>query len=202
MRLLCDENVRRSIYDVLSQEGHDAVRVQDGLEIGFGDEALVRFCREEGRILPTNDDDLLRFDDHPGVLFLVRQTASPRSVATAVRRTEPLVGAAALETGTTRARRVGPRVVRVAGDGSGGTEGKGTTDVSILPLIVGRAVLNRGRGPWLDAVQIVLYGCSPNCGIWSRGTGRLVLTIRLSHGPSPSGASKRGRLRVCGVRSG
>lgn len=97
MRLLCDENVRRSIYNVLSKEGHDVVRVQDELDIGFGDVELVQFCRDEDRILLTNDDVFFRFDDHTGVLLLVRQTAAPRSVATAVRRIESLVGVASLE---------------------------------------------------------------------------------------------------------
>jgi predicted nuclease of predicted toxin-antitoxin system len=84
MRLLCDENVRWSIYNVLSQEGHDVVRVQDELELGFEDRELLQFCRDEERVLLTNDDDFFQFEDHPGILYLACQTASPRALATAV----------------------------------------------------------------------------------------------------------------------
>ncbi|MBP1922153.1 hypothetical protein J2751_001159 [Halorubrum alkaliphilum] len=43
MRLCCDENIKRSITNLLAQEGYDAVRVQDELELGFEDEA-IRLC--------------------------------------------------------------------------------------------------------------------------------------------------------------
>jgi len=78
MRLCCDENIKRSITNLLAQEGYDAVRVQDELELGFEDEAIIRFCREESRVLLTNDDDFFEFEDHPGVLFLAEQRTPPR----------------------------------------------------------------------------------------------------------------------------
>lgn len=92
MRLLLDENVKRSIHDLLTQEGHDVLRVQDAIALGTVDEAVVEYCLAEDRFLLTNDDDLLTFDDRPGILFLDDQTASPRAVATAVQRVETLVG--------------------------------------------------------------------------------------------------------------
>jgi predicted nuclease of predicted toxin-antitoxin system len=81
MKRCCDENIKRSITTLLEQEGYDIVRVQDEHEPGFEDEAIVRFCRETDRVLLTNDDDFFEFDEHPGVLFLDEQRASPRSVS-------------------------------------------------------------------------------------------------------------------------
>lgn len=88
MKLCCDENIRRGITTVLEQEGHDVIRVQDVLELGSEDQEILEFCRETDRILVTNDEDFFDFDTHPGVLFLDEQRASPRDVATAVRRIE------------------------------------------------------------------------------------------------------------------
>ncbi|AUX08407.1 hypothetical protein AArcSl_0761 [Halalkaliarchaeum desulfuricum] len=73
MKLCCDENKKRSITTLLTQEGFNVVRVQDKLDIGFEDEEIVRFCRETDRILLTNDDDFFEFGDHPGILFLDEQ---------------------------------------------------------------------------------------------------------------------------------
>lgn len=39
----------------------------------------------------TNDDDFFAFDEHPGILFLTRQSASPRSVARAIQRIEEVL---------------------------------------------------------------------------------------------------------------
>lgn len=83
----------RTLY---REGGHDAVRVQEDLELGFDDGAIVQYWREEGRIILTNDG-FFRFDDRSGVLLLARQTAAPRAVATAVRRIESLVGVDALD---------------------------------------------------------------------------------------------------------
>jgi predicted nuclease of predicted toxin-antitoxin system len=84
MKLCCDENIKRSIVQILSQEGHDVVRVQDRLELGFSDSEIIAFCRESDRVLLTNDDDFFRFNTHPGILFLVDQQTSPRVVVTAI----------------------------------------------------------------------------------------------------------------------
>ena len=46
MRLLCDENVKRSVFELLRQEGYDVERVQDRLELGFEDEEIVTYCRQ------------------------------------------------------------------------------------------------------------------------------------------------------------
>lgn len=86
MKICSDENIKRSITTLLEQEGYDVVRVQDELEIGFEDEAIVRFCREANRVLLTNDDDFFEFNDHPGILFLDEQRTPPRTVVTAVQR--------------------------------------------------------------------------------------------------------------------
>jgi len=92
MRLLCDENVKRSVFELLRQEGYDVERVQDRLELGFEDEEIVTYCRENDTLLLTNDDDFFTFDAHPGILFLDEQRARPREVVTAIQRIERFVG--------------------------------------------------------------------------------------------------------------
>lgn len=92
MRILCDENVRHSIYNLLVQEGHDVERVQDRLDIGDGDRVVIEYCREERRILLTNDDDFFAFDHHRGILFLDEQSAPTRTVVTAIQRVEEYLG--------------------------------------------------------------------------------------------------------------
>lgn len=91
MRLCADENIKRRIPTILRQEGHDVVRVQDALELGYDDQRIVEFCRGQDRVILTNDDDFFEFDTHPGILFLDEQRASPRTVATAVQRIDRLV---------------------------------------------------------------------------------------------------------------
>ncbi|MFC4986886.1 DUF5615 family PIN-like protein [Saliphagus infecundisoli] len=60
MRLCCDENIKRSIYSLLEQEGYEVVRVQDELTLGDDDSEVIEYCRAEQRVLLTNDDDFLR----------------------------------------------------------------------------------------------------------------------------------------------
>lgn len=91
MRICVDENVKRSLTTLLEQEGYDVVRVQDELELGFEDEAIVAFCRESERILLTNDDDFFAFDDHPGVLFLAEQRTPAREAVLAIQRIDRYV---------------------------------------------------------------------------------------------------------------
>lgn len=69
MKLCCDENIKRSITDLLEKEGYDVVRVQDELELGFEDEAIVRFCRENHRVVLTNDDDFFTSRNTPEFCF-------------------------------------------------------------------------------------------------------------------------------------
>lgn len=88
MRVCCDENVKHSIYHLISQEGMDVERVQDDLDLGIGDDAVLAYCRETDRALLTNDDDFLDVERHPGILFLDDQSAAPRAVVTAIRRIE------------------------------------------------------------------------------------------------------------------
>jgi len=95
MRLLCDENIKASVTDLLGQEGHDVVRVQD-VELGIGDDEVIEFCRAERRVLLTNDDDFFDFDSHPGILFLTHQTTPARDVVNAIRHVERQLSAAEL----------------------------------------------------------------------------------------------------------
>ena len=85
MKLCCDENIKRSITNLLEQEGYDVVRVQDELELGFEYNPIVRFCRENHRVLLTNDD-FFEFEEHPGILFLDEQRTPSRKAVTALQR--------------------------------------------------------------------------------------------------------------------
>lgn len=91
MNLLLDENIKRSIYVLLEQEGYDVVRVRDVLSVGDEDRDILSYCRNEQRILLTNDDDFFAFDAHPGIFFLDEQTAPAREVVTAIKRIEGVV---------------------------------------------------------------------------------------------------------------
>ena len=96
MNLACDENIKTSITDLLLQEGHDAVRIQD-IELGISDVDVIEYCREDGRVLLTNDDDFFAFDSHPGILFLSHQTTPARKVANAVRHIDRQLSVSELE---------------------------------------------------------------------------------------------------------
>lgn len=96
MNLACDENIKTSITDLLAQEGHDVVRIQD-IELGIDDGEVIEYCREDGRVLLTNDDDFFDFDAYPGILFLARQTTAPRDVANAVRHIDQQLSGDELE---------------------------------------------------------------------------------------------------------
>jgi predicted nuclease of predicted toxin-antitoxin system len=86
MKLCCDENIKRSVTELLAQEGYDVVRVQDELELGSEDAEIMTFCRETDRVLLTNDADFFRFEEYPGILFLDEQRTPPRDVVTAIQR--------------------------------------------------------------------------------------------------------------------
>lgn len=96
MKLACDENIKASITDLLVQEGHDVIRIQD-VELGIGDWDVIEYCREEQRVLLTNDTDFFDFDSHSGTLFLTHQTTPARDVANAVRHIEQQFRAEELE---------------------------------------------------------------------------------------------------------
>jgi hypothetical protein len=87
MRLLCDENVRGSIVRLLEQEGHDVERVQDVLDVGDPDSAVLEYATDTDRVVLTNDTDFLD-SEGVGVLFLDTQMSDPRPVVTAIGRIE------------------------------------------------------------------------------------------------------------------
>lgn len=51
MRICCDENIKRSVTELLVQEGYDVVRVQDELDLAFDDGEIISFCRETDRLV-------------------------------------------------------------------------------------------------------------------------------------------------------
>lgn len=86
MRILCDENVKRSIVQLLEQEGYQVNRVQDELTLGFEDSEIIEYCRANSLVLLTNDDDFFGFESHTGIFFLHDQHAPTRNVVTAIQR--------------------------------------------------------------------------------------------------------------------
>lgn len=91
MRVFCDENVKFSLYNLLRQEGHDCVRIEDTLGKGASDEEIAEYCREENRLILTSDDDFLTLTEQPGIIFLNEQTTSSKKVANSMRRIEASV---------------------------------------------------------------------------------------------------------------
>lgn len=69
-RVLCDENVSPQTVRYLERGGHDAVHVREVLHLGVDDPSLARHARENGRVILTNDSDLLDDEDYPDVKVL------------------------------------------------------------------------------------------------------------------------------------
>lgn len=69
-RLLCDEHVDRAAETALQHRGFDAVHVIDELGPSSPDTAVARAARSNGRLLLTNDVDLLDRSRFPSVSVL------------------------------------------------------------------------------------------------------------------------------------
>ncbi len=84
MRFLTDENVRKSVCDLLQERGHDAVSVV-AQSPSIRDEVVLKLAYDEERILITNDKDfgeLVFYRGHPthGVVLMRLQDEHRESV--------------------------------------------------------------------------------------------------------------------------
>ncbi|MFC6764377.1 DUF5615 family PIN-like protein [Natrinema soli] len=80
MRLLADENVRPAHVLALKSAGHDIVQVEEVLEKGAPDTAVLEAAQEAERSVLTYDrKDFSAMSDHAGV-FICDEQMAPREV--------------------------------------------------------------------------------------------------------------------------
>ncbi len=100
IRFKTDENLPKEIAELLSQAGHDAIRVdQQGLS-GVADSGIAAVCRVEKRVMITLDTDFLDIRNFPpehymGIIVLRPQR---QSVSRLTKMTSRLLGLLATET--------------------------------------------------------------------------------------------------------
>jgi len=75
LKLKLDENLGKSLAEVLRQAGHDVATVPDQGLFGIEDRALIETCHREGRCLVTLDLEfgnplLFKPSDYPGIVVL------------------------------------------------------------------------------------------------------------------------------------
>ncbi len=96
-----DENLHEEVADLLRQHGHDAVSLYDQQMQGHIDDDVAAVCRQEGRIIVTQDLDfsnILRYppQDYAGIIVLRLQAQSRPSVVAVVSRLIPLFSSESL----------------------------------------------------------------------------------------------------------
>lgn len=95
MRFKVDENLHEEVADVLRRHGHDAVTVYAQQMQGQVDDHVAAVCRQEGRVLVTQDLDFSNIlayppQDYPGLIVLRLHDQSRPSVVAVVTRLSPL----------------------------------------------------------------------------------------------------------------
>jgi hypothetical protein len=84
-----DEHVDSAFITALRAEGYDVSTVEADYERGLSDEDHLAECRENGRIVLTNDDDFTRLGldtEHAGVIRYSDQGLSPGAFVRGIRR--------------------------------------------------------------------------------------------------------------------
>lgn len=80
IRFHLDEHVSPVVADGLRRRGIDVTTTQEVGLRGAGDDAHLVYCRSQGRVLFTSDDDFLRLHDqgvdHPGIVYCRQQSRS------------------------------------------------------------------------------------------------------------------------------
>ena len=80
IRFHLDENCSKAIAGGLRRRGIDVTTTPDVGLMGAIDEQQVAYCRAEGRVLFTQDQDFLRLDAagvrHVGIAYCVKDTKS------------------------------------------------------------------------------------------------------------------------------
>lgn len=90
LSLLLDEHVPRILENTLDSTGYSTVRADEQFGQRTDDERLLRWCREQGYVLCSNDRDFVNIAsdyDHAGVLLYTDQVwvrTKPRDVLNAV----------------------------------------------------------------------------------------------------------------------
>ena len=90
-----DENLHEEVAVLLRQHGHDAVTVYDQQMQGQVDDDVAAVCRQEGRVIVTQDLDFSNIltyapQDYAGIIVLRLHDQSRPSVAAMVARIIPL----------------------------------------------------------------------------------------------------------------
>lgn len=85
-RVLVDENVDPSTAELLREQGHEAVHVEDALGKGTGDPPIAEHAREHDYLVLTNDADFLRPDRRQGlsVLYVPENAIRAHEIASLV----------------------------------------------------------------------------------------------------------------------
>ena len=103
MRFKTDKNLPKEIAELLTQSGHDAIRVDEQGLAGVADPGIAAVCQVEHRVIVTLDTDFMdvrRFppENYAGLIVLrPHRQAVPRLIAMTKRfvlllDNEPLVG--------------------------------------------------------------------------------------------------------------
>ena len=99
MKFLCDHDVPDRVADVLTQEGHDVVRLRDSLPIETNDACILEYAAQHEMIVVTcNRADFLPLAasmPNPGLVILIRR-ASRLAECSAVLRLVRTAGEAGL----------------------------------------------------------------------------------------------------------
>jgi predicted nuclease of predicted toxin-antitoxin system len=102
MRFKTDENLPVEVAEMLRQNQHDAVSVQDQQMAGKGDPQIARVCQTEGRALVTCDLDFADIrayppEDYHGIIVFRPAVQSVSSLLRLVNRTLPLINVEPLD---------------------------------------------------------------------------------------------------------
>lgn len=89
-----DENLRQEVAVLLREHGHDAATVYDQNLQGHDDRDVAKICREEGRVILTQDLDfsyILNFppQEYAGIVVLRLNDQSKPSVIAVMKRLIP-----------------------------------------------------------------------------------------------------------------
>lgn len=86
---VADEHVPTPAVRALRSNGYDVSRVREEFGSGTSDRAILEGCREDGRVLLTNDSDfagLAAEVEQPGIVIYTDQTLPPRDFVRAIIR--------------------------------------------------------------------------------------------------------------------
>lgn len=100
MRLLCDEHVPPALVHALRSEGFAVPTVEESVELGSSDAAVMDYATERGLAVLTNDSDFVDEDGHSGVLYYEDQQTSNRELVAAIRTVDDLLSDDDLENET------------------------------------------------------------------------------------------------------